>query len=96
MNKYEVDYEIDYDLFGVMEIVKIIEFFKLVESTSFKRVNNDLLILKYNEYRNILNNKALEKKYDKMLYNKSKVSIYKVVKNYKENSLGIWSSSIFT
>lgn len=76
------EYEIDYDMFDVYEIVKIIEFFHLIESTSSKKVNRDLLISKYNEYRKILNNKALEKKYDRMLYNKSKVSIYQVMKNY--------------
>lgn len=76
------EYEIDYDMFDVYEIVKIIEFFHLIESTSSKKVNRDLLISKYNEYRKILNNKALEKKYDRMLYNKSKVSIYQIMKNY--------------
>lgn len=75
------EYEIDFDMFDVLEIVKIIEFFHLIESTSFKKVNRDLLISKYSEYRKILNNKSLEKKYDKMLYNKSKVSIYKVMKD---------------
>lgn len=85
------EYKIDYDLFNVEEIIKIIEFFKLIESTKTKKVNKDLLIKKYNEYRSILNNKALEKKYDKMLYEKSNVSIYHTMKNYIGNSL--WSSS---
>jgi len=81
------EYKIDYDLFNVEEIIKIIEFFKLIESTKTKKVNKDLLIKKYNEYRSILNNKALEKKYDKMLYEKSNVSIYHTMKNYIGNSL---------
>ncbi|MCK9471456.1 MAG: UPF0223 family protein [Bacilli bacterium] len=75
------EYDIDFEMFDVLEIVKIIEFFHLIETTAFKKVNKDLLISKYNEYRKILNNKSLEKKYDKMLYNKSKVSIYKVMKS---------------
>lgn len=90
------EYKIDFEMFDVGEIVKIIEFFKLIESTSTKKVNRDLLISRYNEYRNILNNKSLEKKYDKMLYNRSKISIFHTMKNYIENSWGIWSSSIFT
>ena len=76
------DYLIDYDMFSVEEIVKIINFMRLVEDTKRKKVNKDLLVSKYNEYRNILNNKTLEKQYDKMLLKKSGVSIYETVKNY--------------
>lgn len=90
------EYKIDYELFDVGEIVKIIEFFRLIESTKNKKINKDLLIEKYNEYRNILRSKSLEKKYDKMLFEKSQVSIYQVMKRYIENSWGICSSSIFT
>jgi len=75
------EYIIDYEMFDVSEIIQIIEFFRLIESTSFKKIDRDLLIFKYHEYQKILNNKSLEKKYDKMLYNKSKISIYKVMKN---------------
>lgn len=74
------EYKIDYDMFNVMEIVKIIDFFRLIESTKKKKVSKTLLKEKYNEYRNIINNKALEKKYDRMLFEKSRVSIYEVVK----------------
>ena len=76
------DYLIDYDMFSVEEIVKIINFMRLVEDTKRKKVNKDLLVSKYNEYRNILNNKTLEKQYDKMLLKKSGVSIYETVKDY--------------
>ena len=79
----EKEYIIDYDLFSVSEIVKIVNFMQLIEKTKTKRVDKDLLNIKYNEYRSILNNKALEKKYDKMLYDKSKVSIYQVMKDLK-------------
>ena len=75
------DYLIDYDMFTVEEIVKIIGFMKLVEDTKRKKVSKQLLIEKYNEYRTILNNKALEKQYDKMLLKKSNVSIYDTMKN---------------
>ena len=76
------DYLIDYDMFSVEEIVKIINFMRLVEDTKRKKVNKELLVSKYNEYRNILNNKTLEKQYDKMLLKKSGVSIYETVKYY--------------
>jgi uncharacterized protein YktA (UPF0223 family) len=79
----EKEYIIDYDLFNVSEIVKIINFMQLIEQTKTKRINKDLLLAKYNEYRTILNNKALEKKYDKMLVDKAGVSIYQVMKNLK-------------
>lgn len=78
----EEKFDIDYELFDAMEIVKIIEFFCLIEKTKTKKVNPQTLVEKYKEYRNIINNKALEKQYDKMLYKKSRVSIYEVMKPY--------------
>ena len=82
MKEQEYNYEIDYDMFTTIEIVKIIEFFRLVESTKTKKVNPKTLVTKYHEYQNILNNKSLEKKYDKMLQKKSNISIWDTVKNY--------------
>lgn len=73
-------YDIDYEIFTVYEIVKIIEFFSLIEQTKNKKIKPDVLLSKYREYQNILNNKTLEKKYDKMLQKKSKISIYEVMK----------------
>ena len=75
------EYKIDYELYSVDELVKIIKFFQLIEKTKTKRVAKDELINGYNEYRNILKNKALEKEYDRMLFEKSHVSIYDVMKN---------------
>ncbi|HOA63526.1 MAG: UPF0223 family protein [Acholeplasmataceae bacterium] len=77
------EYKIDYDMFTAQEIVQIINFFRLIEKTKYQKVDPDLLKTKYNEYRNILRNKALEKQYDKMLYEKSNVSIYQVIKSLK-------------
>ena len=84
ISKYSTDknYDIDYDLFTTLEIIKIIEFFKLIEQTKNKAFNPEYLVSRYREYQNIINNKSLEKKYDKMLYDKSKVSIYQVLKPY--------------
>ena len=82
MREQEFNYEIDYDMFSTIEIVKIIEFFRLIESTKTKKVNSKNLIEKYHEYQNILNNKSLEKKYDKMLQKKSNISIWDTVKRY--------------
>lgn len=74
-------YDIDYELFTVAEIVKIVKFFRLIEDTKTKKIKKEVLIKKYNEYRNIINSIALEKKYDRMLYEKCGVSIYRTVKN---------------
>ncbi|HHU56077.1 MAG TPA: UPF0223 family protein [Acholeplasmataceae bacterium] len=79
----EKEYLIDYDMFTTGEIIKIINFMRLIERTKNENIDPSLLKEKYNEYRNILRNKALEKKYDKMLYNKSQVSIYEVMKSLK-------------
>lgn len=75
------EYKIDYELYTVDELVKIIKFFQLIERTKTKRVSKEELRTVYNEYRNILKNKALEKEYDRMLFEKSHVSIYNVMKN---------------
>lgn len=77
------EYKIDYDLFTVEEVVKIINFFQLIERTKTKKIDPNTIKVKYNEYRNILNNKILEKRYDKMLLDKSQVSIYHTVKSLK-------------
>ena len=79
------DYKIDYELFSALEIIKIIEFFTLIEQTKTKKVNKNLLIEKYREYQSILRSKILEKQYDKMLFEKSKVSIYRTMKSIMEN-----------
>jgi len=75
------EYMIDYDMFTIEEVIKIVSFFKLIEDINKKkRCNKEDAISKYNEYRTILNNKALEKQYDKMLEKESGVSIYKTMK----------------
>lgn len=78
------EYKIDYDLFQALEIIKIIEFFNLIEQTKRKKVSKQLLVEKYREYQNILRSKTLEKQYDKMLYEKSGVSIYRVMQSIVE------------
>ncbi|HNZ50016.1 MAG TPA: UPF0223 family protein [Bacilli bacterium] len=78
------EYRIDYDMFTTAEIVKIFAFFALIESTKKRSVSPSLLVEKYQEYRTILNNKSLEKKYDKMLFTNTKVSIYETIKQAKE------------
>lgn len=75
------EYTIDYDMFSLEEIVKIIAFFELIEKINKKKkYDKDKVIEKYKEYRSILNNKSLEKKYDKMLLKLSNVSIYHTMK----------------
>ena len=78
----EKDYEIDFDMFETIEIVKIIDFFVLIEQSYKKKISKQTMIDSYREYRQILNNKALEKKYDKMLYDKAKISIYQTMTKY--------------
>lgn len=82
MKEKESNYKIDFDMFNTLEIVKIIEFFKLIETTKTRKVSPTTLVTRYREYQSIINNKSLEKKYDKMLLEKSNVSIYQTVKPY--------------
>ena len=85
-NEIIKEYAIDYDMFTVEEIVKIVNFFKVIENINKnRRYKKDEVIEKYNEYRNILNNKSLEKQYDKMMEKRSNVSIYQTMKMVMEN-----------
>ena len=76
----EIDYQIDYDLFNTHEIVKIINFFKMIERHN--RISKEELMNAYHEYKSILNNKSLEKQYDKMLEKQIGISIYHTMKKY--------------
>ena len=75
------EYKIDYEMFDTLEIIKIFEFFQLIEQTKYKKVSKETLKEKYREYQSILRNKALEKEYDKMLQEVSGVSIYRTMKD---------------
>ena len=76
------EYLIDYDMFSLEEIVHIVSFFHLIENIhKGKKHNKEEVKEKYKEYRNILNNKSLEKKYDKMLFKMSNASIYDIMKD---------------
>lgn len=81
----KAEYLIDYDLFTVEEVIKIISFMRLIEQTKQKKVSTKLLQEQYKEYRLILNNKSLEKQYDKMLEEKSGVSIYRIMKSIENH-----------
>ena len=65
-NKETLDetYEIDYDLFTVEEIIKIIQFYQLM-----------------GQYKNIINNLSLEKRYNENFYQKTGISIYQTIKS---------------
>ena len=80
------EYVIDYDMFSLEEIVKIVSFFELIEKiNNHKKYDKAKAIEKYNEYRTILNNKSLEKKYDKMLEKLTGASIYHTIKEISNN-----------
>ncbi len=73
-------YEIDYDLFTVEEIIKIINFYNLIHQFVHNKVKKDKIKSAYYEYKNIINNISLEKKYNKSFYNKTGISIYQIIK----------------
>ena len=77
----QYDFEIDYDLFNTEEIVKIFNFFGLILKNAKHPVNKKELLDSYREYRNILNNKTLEKQYDKNFEKKTGISIYKTIQS---------------
>lgn len=80
----QFDFNIDYDMFTTDEIVKIYHFYKLVMRFKTNKKNKQELLLEYENYRRIINNKALEKKYDKNFEQKTGISIFHLIKEIKE------------
>jgi uncharacterized protein YktA (UPF0223 family) len=76
----EIEYDIDYSMFSVPETIMIVSFFNLVVSSKQKRTSKELMISKYQEYRKVVNSIQLEKQFDKMLHQKTGVSIYQTMK----------------
>jgi len=79
------EYFLDYEMFSVEEIIKISQFFKLIQDINKgKKYDTDKVLEKYKEYRNILNNISLEKKYDKEVEKEYHVSIYQTMKKIQK------------
>lgn len=75
-------YPIDFSLFTKEEVVKIIEFLSMIEDINEKKNSGEALGYKYNEYRKIINSKALEKEIDRDFLKASGYSIYKTMKKH--------------
>ena len=73
-------YEIDYDLFTVDEIIKIIEFYHSMTKYVNHKVSKDVIKMRYLEYKNIIHNLSLEKKYNERFYKSTGISIYEEMK----------------
>ncbi|MCM1259986.1 MAG: UPF0223 family protein [Prevotella sp.] len=73
-------YEIDYDLFTVDEIIKIIEFYHTMTKYVNHKVSKDIIKTRYLEYKNIIHNLSLEKKYNERFYKSTGISIYEEMK----------------
>lgn len=82
-NKETLDetYEIDYDLFTVEEIIKIIQFYQLMEQYKNNKVSKQKIKEAYLEYKNIINNLSLEKRHNENFYQKTGISIYQTIKS---------------
>ena len=74
-------FDIDYEMFTTEEIIKIINFYQDVIKYTKRRITKDALKASYKEYKNIINSIALEKQYDKKFFEKTNISIYKVIKS---------------
>lgn len=79
-HEQEIAMQIDYELFTTEEIVKIFNFYALMERTKNHNYKKDKVLTAYQEYRNILNNKTLEKQYDKKFESVTGISIYQTIK----------------
>lgn len=76
-------YPIDYDLYNPEEVIKLVEFYALVEDANEGKANKEILIKKYNEFRKIVNNVSMEKQIDKEFEKLSGYSIFKTIQKFK-------------
>lgn len=77
-------YYVDESLYDTLDLVKLFGFFSFIEKAEALEYEPQEIIDRYNEYRSVVRNKDLERKYDKMLQEKCGVSIHKVVENAKK------------
>ncbi len=77
------NYPIDYDLYNPEEVIKLVEFYALIEDANEGKVKKDVLIQKYNEFRKLVNSVSMEKQIDKEFEKLSGYSIYRTIKKFK-------------
>lgn len=83
-HEQEIAMKIDYDLFTTEEIVKIFNFYSLIMRNKNHHLKKETILESYYEYKNIINNVSLEKKYDKTFFETTGISIYQTIKNLKD------------
>lgn len=78
------DFDIDFEMFNTSEIVKIYNFYGLVNNYHKTHNNPERLYNEYLEYKNTINSIMLEKKYDKSFEKHYGYTIYSIIKEVKE------------
>jgi uncharacterized protein YktA (UPF0223 family) len=73
----DINYPIDYDMFTAAEVIKLINFYNMMLSAD--KYPYSKILQNYQEYRNIINSIALEKKYDALFEKETGISIYRTV-----------------
>jgi len=76
-----IEIDIDYELFKTEEIIQIYHFFQLILKNEQKSYPINELKKAYRQYRSILRNVALEKKYDALFFKATGLSIYHIMKD---------------
>lgn len=85
-HEQELAMNIDYDLFTTEEIVKIFNFYSLMERTKHQNIKSETILESYREYKNIINNISLEKKYDQNFFKTTGISIYQTIKKLENQN----------
>lgn len=81
-------YDIDLELFSLEEVVQIMSFFSLFEKYIKNKHNPREVLEKYKTYQKTINNKSLEKQYDKMMAKKTGQSIFKTIQAIRSQFTG--------
>lgn len=88
MNEMKDMYDVDLEMFSLEEVVQIMRFFSLFEKYIKNKHNPSELLEKYKAYQKTINNKSLEKQYDKMMTKKTGQSIFKTINAIRSQTKG--------
>ncbi len=87
MNRVEYQYPIDHD-WSTEEIVDVIHFFETIEQAYEKGANREMLLSRYNRFKEIVPSKAQEKTLCGEFEEVSGYSTYRVIKKAREANSG--------
>lgn len=83
----KTSYGVEEDLYTTVELTQLFGFFRFIESQKKTPAEPEEIIRRHNEYRSVVRNKVLERKYDALLHERTGLSIHEIVKQAEADLL---------